>query len=205
MRREPWQIGWGAALVALGSVALLANFGTLGEFGGAVWAALFWGGAAVFVALVALDRARWWALIPAGALAGLGAAVLAGGAAWGGSAFLALIGAGFLGVYALDRAHWWALIPGGALFSVALAAANPGNAAGAAMFAGLAATFALVALLPDEAGHARRWAFVPAGVLLALAVVSGPWGERVSGAVWPALLIALGALLLWRREGSEKR
>lgn len=199
MRRFETNAGWGWVLLVTGLLALLANFDVLFGLSGVLWGALFALGSAFFLGLALRAPGDWWALIPGGVLLGLTLAVLSNGAAWGGPAFLASIGAGFLAVAVRQREHWWAVIPGGAVLSVALAAAFPGQVGGSLLFLGLAATFLALALWPPARTHgaAHRWAWYPAAGALVLAVLSGGWFGGVWGTLWPLALVALGGALLF--------
>jgi hypothetical protein len=200
-----WRLYVGLLLTAAGVVYLLQNFGVL-PFAQWLWAGGFALGAMTFVALYLNDRAQWWALIPAGALAGLCLTVLIGQldsrwAALGGSAFLGCLGLGFGAVYALHRDHWWSLIPGGALITLAVVAGvsdlGGGLASGGIFFIGLGLTFALVALLPNPPPP-MRWAWIPAGVLLALGVLAFFGALSLWNWLGPIALIAAGVFLLIR-------
>ncbi|WP_135255618.1 hypothetical protein [Thermus caldilimi] len=188
--------GWalGVALVLLGVLLLLQNLGV--ELGRVLLGLVFLGGGGGFLVAYLQDRSLWWALIPGGGLLGLGLALLAGEAAWGGALFLLGVGLGFAGVYVADRGQWWALIPGGILLSLAAVALVeglfPGTDAGFLLFLGLALTFGLLFLL----GH--RWALWPAlGVLVPLGLASAPLRSFLTYAL-PLVLILAGAYLLWR-------
>src|SRR5262245_41189129 len=56
---------WGVVLILLGGVALLGQFFNLPAFGGFFWAAVFAGGALIFLTIFLRDPAQWWAQIPA--------------------------------------------------------------------------------------------------------------------------------------------
>ncbi|ADI14909.1 hypothetical protein [Truepera radiovictrix] len=192
-----------ALLIGVGVLFLAANLGLLAWASAWLWALLFLGLGAAFWLVYREDRTRWWALLPAFALFALGLATLVPGAASGGL-FLGLIGVGFAALYRDDRRRWWALIPAGVLLTLGVVAwldasalgAALGVDAGAALFLGLAATFGVLYRLPEGEGK-QRWALFPALGLLALALfvllASGGGGPAL-----PLLLIALGALLLWR-------
>lgn len=211
MRREVSSTtAWGLVLVAVSGLMLLAR---LGRFPTAAlfWTLAFTAVGSGFGAAYLTSARRWWAAIPAGAALGLGAVLawteLAGrDADVGGALFLALVGLGFWAVYARDRRHWWAIIPAGVSTTSAVVAglsssglAIAGAAIGATFLLGLAATFALVAVLPT--GGPRRWAYVPAAVLAVLAVL--PVVDAVAALpgtddMAPAVVAAIGLVLLWR-------
>ncbi|MFI7493688.1 hypothetical protein ACH9D2_03055 [Kocuria sp. M4R2S49] len=207
---------FGALLLVAGVLLLLEAVGVL-IAAGSFWRALFVVAAAAFWYLFVTDRQAWWAAIPGGALAGLGLVMLAdeadmaGSDQWGGALFLAGIGVGFAAVYLRDGHRWWAVIPAGVLMTLALQAglteaglAEPLQ--GALFFAGLALTFALVAVLPG--GRGRWWAWIPAAVLAVLAAFSALEATAllaVLNFVWPLALIAAGSVLLWRAVGGRRR
>ncbi|MEX5298338.1 hypothetical protein RCG67_06125 [Kocuria sp. CPCC 205292] len=207
---------FGALLLATGVLLLLEALGVL-IASGLFWGALFVTAAGVFWYWFAIDRQAWWAAIPGGALAGLGLVMLAdeaqvaGEDRWGGVLFLAGIGAGFAAVYLRERDRWWAVIPAGVLLTLAVQAgltedglAEPLQ--GALFFAGLALTFALVAVLPGGSGR-RWWAWIPATVLAVLGVLSALEATdlwAVFNYLWPVGLILAGGVLLWRALGARR-
>jgi hypothetical protein len=196
----------GVLLIGGGILLLLQNLGLL-RGAGFLWAVFcVLGGLACF-GVYAIDRARWWAAIPGGALLALGVTValdVAGGAfaRWAGTAFLATVGLGFaIVVLGAPRARWWATIPAGALFTLAAVAAldqfGSSEAGGATFFLGLALTFFVVALLPQE-GKGRDWALVPAVACLALGLLVAATAMAAFTWLWAVLLIAAGLGLLAR-------
>ncbi|MDL2345522.1 hypothetical protein QOL99_15390 [Deinococcus sp. MIMF12] len=197
---------WGWLLLGTGLLALLGNLEVWSGVSATLWGVVFALGSVLFLGLALRRAGDWWAFIPGGVLLGLTLAVVASGAAWGGAAFLASVGAGFLAIAARHPEHWWAVIPGGAVVSLSLAAAFPGQAAGPLLFFGLAATFLGLAALPTARarGATHRWAWYPAAGTLALAVLSGGWISGLLALYWPVALIVLGgALLLAQRPGRS--
>ncbi|KUG61496.1 hypothetical protein AVL61_00785 [Kocuria rosea subsp. polaris] len=204
---------FGALLLVAGILLLLQAMGAAVAVG-LFWGVLFLAAAAVFWYLFATGRETWWAALPGGALLGLGLTVLAGeaglpGAAmWGGSLFLGSMGAGFAAVYLRQHERWWAIIPAGVLITLAVtsvwdAAVSRERASGALFFAGLALTFALVAVLPGGPGR-QRWAWIPAAALAVLAVLIALEAAALLSVLdylWPLALIAGGGVLLWRALG----
>lgn len=191
----------GVLLLALGTVALLAQAGVfrgIGEFLGA----LIFAGAGIYLVRRHYQTNReLWALCTGFALFGLAAASLLGPLS--GTAFLGLTGVGFLLAYNEDRTRSWALIPAGVLFTLALVAGAdvlaPPLSGGTIFFAGLAVLFWYLYRNPRTP---RRWAFYPAvvfGVLALLTLIGG------DGWLFPLLLIAGGFYLLYKRSGSDPR
>jgi hypothetical protein len=163
----------GLLLVAAGAFALLQSLGIVPADSVLLWAFLFGAGGVLFLAFYLVDHARWWPLIPAGAMIGLagviGLSMLDEAAnGLGGAVFLACSGVPFVFIYLTHHEHWWAVIPGGALITLALVAglAEPlgEDAAGGVFFLGLALTFLLLSVVGTPHGHVR-WALIPAGVL----------------------------------------
>ena len=198
---------WGLALLGAAALLLLDRLQLTGD-GTLLWGSAFVAAGVVCVAVTRQGPQHWWAAIPAGALLGLGAAVVVdelpatAGTEWAGAAFLALASTGFWAVYLRDRRRWWALIPAGVLLTLAGVAAVEeqlgDDASGALFFLGLALTFALVAMLPAD-GPPRRWALIPAFVLGALGVVVvivAVAGSDVLAWFWPAAFAVGGITLL---------
>ena len=62
---------------------------------------------------------------------------------------------------------------------------------------GLAATFALVAVLPNQTID-TRWAFIPAGILFILGFALFAPLQSVMSIVWPLALVGLGIYIMIR-------
>jgi hypothetical protein len=212
MHKFNWSIVWGVLLVAAGVLFLLQSLDIIGQSVSIVWAVLFAAGGLAFVYVFVRDRTRWWAVIPGFSLLGLGIMMamdqifprLAG--LWGGMLFLGAIGLSFWVVYLTDRNKWWAIIPGGTLVTLALVAgidALPRVAdtrlfdTGGLFLIGMAATFLLVALLPNQHGP-MKWAFIPAAVLLVLGIFVMAQTTALIGYIWPVGLILAGVIIVWR-------
>lgn len=215
MERDKSSVIGGIVLLLVGAFLLLRNLGVIHQPGDTLWSLLFLAGGAAFAAVYLSNRTRWWAIIPAATLIGLG--VLIGlssafpgvGERWGGPIFLAFIAASFLLIYLLHRANWWAIIPGGVMLTTAVVAGiatggSNGELAGAVMMYGMAATFLVLALI-DLPGGRMRWPLIPAGVLAILGTII--LLESVSGfGIVAALgLVAAGVYLLTRgmRQGGN--
>jgi len=192
-------------LVAFGVLLLLQNFGLLGSLENLVWLVLFGAGGLAFLYVFASNQQQWWAVIPGFVLLGLSMLIGFGDrlGPWGGALFLGSIGLAFWVIYIVRRDFWWAVIPGGVLVTLALVAALgenlPDMAAGGILFLGLAATFALVYVLP-VAERRQRWAAIPAialgiiGLLLTLSL-----GGLINY-IWAVGLIVAGVYLLSRTK-----
>ncbi|MFO7697848.1 MAG: hypothetical protein R6X16_11930 [Anaerolineae bacterium] len=215
MDRDRSSIIGGIALLLVGAFLLLRNLGVIQQPADALWSVAFLAGGAAFAAVYLSDRARWWALIPAGTLIGLG--VLIGlasafpgvGERWGGSIFLACIAASFLLIYLLHRAHWWPIIPGGVLLTTAVVAGiaaygSSGELAGAVMMYGMAATFLVLALMELPGGR-MRWPLIPAGILAVLGTFILLESVSGFGTVAALALVIAGVFLLTRgmRSGGS--
>jgi hypothetical protein len=148
---------------------------------------------------------QWWAVIPGLALFGLVLVALEDllnifpGASWTGAVFLGSAGLAFWLVYLRRREQWWAIIPGGVLVTLALVAGLDSLAVWTEgiFFLGLSATFALVAVLPNQT-HDTKWAFIPAGILFILAFTLFAPMQSVLQIVLPLALVGLGIYLLIR-------
>lgn len=184
MQRSQWQqwpIIAGILLVAGGILLLFNNLGWadfLGPILSILWAGLFLVGAFLFLTAYLRNRAQWWMLIPAGALAALGATILFSLIGFldqfAGAVFLGGMGATFLLVYMLHQENWWALIPAGVLLLLAMVVILgelpfipsrwSGALQGSIFLGGLGLGFLGVYLFRRE----HWWALIPGGVLLVL-------------------------------------
>lgn len=217
MRALESRTAWGFLLVVLGVLFLVQSLGIIPSGLTSLWAAIFGIAGLAFVYVFVVDRARgWWAIIPGFTLLGLAGIMLAemfapsGSSPLSGAFFLGMIGLSFWVIYFDNRAFWWAIIPGGTLLTLALIAGLSGIFVGADLgavfFFGLAATFALLSIVPTPQGN-LRWALIPAVVLLILGLVVmasiSPFGTYI-GYLWPVALILLGLYLLLRGRGSRE-
>jgi hypothetical protein len=212
MKNQSWRIIFSILLILLGVAALLANFNLLPveiDMNASILAVLFAIVALGFLAAFFTGiRENWWAVIPAMPL--LGVAMLIGlpvfRGSLGGAMFLAMIGLAFWIIYIISpRERWWAIIPGGVLATLALTVVvsdydRSGIVDAGVFFIGLALTFGLVYLATRQS-----WALWPAGALAVVGSLVMLGSEGVAGAVFPALLIVLGALLVFRslRRGGS--
>lgn len=206
LRRVDFRSLFGAGLVLLGGLMLLEKFGILRGASSLFWGAALWVGAAYFFYVFAQSpQGRWWAIIPAMALLGMGGSailplVFSG---LGGGVFLGALGVAFLIVYLTDRSRWWGLIPGGVLLTLAVisvvdeAPAFRALDSGSLFFLGLGLTFLLVALLPNPSGS-MQWAYIPAVVLLLMGAFLGSSATAgLADYVWPVALILAGLLVVF--------
>jgi hypothetical protein len=207
MKLLSWRVLVGLAMVLVGVLALAQTLDLI-SFHGDIWTIIFavlFGLAGIgFVLLYAQNRAgNWWAVIPGFTMIGL--ALLIGMSPLDlpmseilPAIFPGSIGASFAVIYLSDHSRWWAIIPGGVLLSLAvmLLFASSGIWPAVVLFAGMAASFALVAVSGASDGHPRDWAWYPAGALAVVAVIVGLTSGPVPGILWPVLLIAAGAVLV---------
>ncbi|MCJ7735226.1 MAG: hypothetical protein MUP11_11830, partial [Anaerolineales bacterium] len=118
---------------------------------------------------------------------------------WSGMVFLGCIGLAFWLVYLRRREQWWAIIPGGVLVTLAFVAGFDKimDFSDVIFFLGLGATFALVALLPNQT-HNTKWAFIPAGILTVLGIALFAPFQSIINIAWPIILVGLGIFILIR-------
>lgn len=217
MEKLQSRVIWGVLLIIGGFILLLQTVGiiTTGWFGGLVGFLLLAGAGSAFVLFYLKDQDHWWALIPGCVLLSLALLVGLDGLAprlaalWGGTIFLGGTSAAFWLIYLIYRdEHWWAIIPGGVLLTLGLVAGLdqlPGGLdTGGFFFLGLAATFALVYLLPT--GKERMsWALIPTAVFILLSL--SVWGAFTAllNYLFPLILIAIGLYLIWRNASSSSK
>lgn len=203
MRNGRSSIIIGAVLVVLGLLFLAQNFRLFGGLENLVFVVLFGLGGLAFLYVFAANQEHWWAIIPGFTLLGIAALIGLGDrlGAIGGALFLGAIGLAFWVIYVIRREFWWAIIPAGVLTTLAVVAATAdyieGVAVGGFFFLGLAATFALVYLLPTPEGR-MKWALIPAGVLglMGLLMILSLGG--LINYIVPAALILAGLALVAR-------
>ena len=204
MKKDQSRLIWGGILILAGILFLLQELNILGNAFQYLWLILMAAGAAVFLWIYFTKKEQWWAIIPGLTLLGLSLSGLDSllnilpGSGWTGAVFLGCIGLAFWLVYLRRQDQWWAIIPGGVLLTLA-AVAGLNNILGwseVIFFLGLASTFALVGILPNQLD--TRWAFIPAAVLAVLGVALFAPFRSVMFVIWPAALIALGVYILFR-------
>ena len=164
----------------------------------------------VFLVVYLTNREHWWALIPGGTM--LMVAMLIAGTAtpiaeefWV-ALMLAGIGAVFGVVYLARRNNWWAIIPAGALLGTGVTVLFAGmqlpdalevRLLGGSFLLIMGLTFGALWLLREE--HPTRWAKYPAVAVTSVGALVMLIGENAEY-VWPLILIAVGAWLLWRGQ-----
>jgi hypothetical protein len=200
------RVFWGLLLIAGGVLFLLQTLLDF-QFGGLFWALVFGLGGTFFLSWFMQDRQQWWALIPGFTLFSIGLIILldvilpAASGMLGGFIILGGIGASFLAVYLMRRDFWWALIPAGVLLTLGvvtlLSDLAPGLEVGGVFFLGLAATFALLTLVPTGEGR-MKWPWIPAGILGGIGLIVIFAAGNLAGILAPAVLIVAGLFLVAR-------
>ena len=212
MKRFDFRLVIGGMLILMGGLLLLQQLGIISGDISVIWASLLIASGVVFLAVFALNRQHWWALIPGLTLVGVGIipflpeeyTYLAG------SIMLAAVGLSFFIIYLFHHEQWWAIIPGGVLLTLAFTAYlafHIGDSLsgievdevvlGSAFFLGLAITFFLVAILPSPYGR-MKWAFIPSGVLLLMAFAAASFRlQQIMIYVWPIALVVAGVYLIF--------
>ncbi len=204
MKNDQSRLIWGGMLILAGILFLLQELNILGNAFQYLWLILMAAGAAVFIWIYFTKKEQWWAIIPGLTLLGLSLSGLDSllnfypGSNWTGAIFLGCIGLAFWLIYLRRQDQWWAIIPGGVLITLAAVAGLERvlDWSGGIFFLGLAATFALVGILPNQLD--TRWAFIPAAILAILGVSSFAPLKPVMVVIWPVALIALGVYILFR-------
>ncbi|MHB1006464.1 MAG: hypothetical protein ACYC3S_12615 [Chloroflexota bacterium] len=212
MRAYESRVIWGLLLILLGVIFLLQTMGLIPSDFAFIWIVLFGLAGLAFLYVYASARERaWWVIIPGFTFLGL-AGVIAIGAygprslgPLGGAFFLGMIGLSFAVVYLSRPTFWWAIIPAGTLLTLAVIAGSAnyirGEASGGILFLGLAATFAVLSLVPTPHGR-LRWALIPAAVLFAMGALITMSATPVARYLWPLALILIGLYLLLRNRGT---
>ena len=196
----------GGGLLLIGVLMLLEKMNILRGAGDFFWGIIFLIGAAFFLSMFAQSpSSRWWAIIPAMAMLGIGGSAILPRAfsGWGGGIFLGALGLAFWVVYITDRSRWWGIIPGGVLFTLAaVSVLNDTDTlvtlnTGSLFFVGLGLTFLMVAILPNPSGG-MQWAYIPAAVLVVMGALLGSQATAgLADYIWPAALILTGLLVLY--------
>jgi hypothetical protein len=178
--------------------------GTVGDIFGAV---LLGAGGIIFMTIF-VRRRWWWAAVPGISLLGLAAAnildifIPTAGGKINGLIILGCIGLSFLVINYYNREHWWALIPSGIFITLGIAdlvenlLIDMVDTSGI-FFIGLGLTFLVLYFVPTTQGRIK-WAVYPAFVLLAVGIFTGLSATALWNFVWPALIIFVGILFLYR-------
>jgi hypothetical protein len=205
MNNKQSKLVWGVLLILAGVMFMLQELNILGNASQYLWVILMTLGAGTFLWVYITKKEHWWAIIPGLTLLGLALVALEDilnilpGSDWSGGVFLACIGVAFWLVYFRNRLQWWAIIPGGVMVTLALVAGleSLGDWTEVVFFLGLAFTFGLVAVLPNQS-HDTRWAYIPAGVLFILGLALFAPVQSMMQILWPLALVGLGVYLLVR-------
>jgi hypothetical protein len=212
MKRFDFRLAIGGVLILMGGLLLLQQMGIISGDISVIWASLLIAAGVVFMAVFALNRQHWWALIPGLTLIGVGVipflpdeyTYLAG------SIMLGAVGLSFFLIYIFHHENWWAIIPGGALMTLAFSAYlafQIGNTIagitvdevvlGSAFFLGMSITFLLVAILPNPVGR-MKWALIPSAALLLMALTAASFRlQQIMIYVWPVVLVCAGIYLIF--------
>lgn len=208
MNPKASRIFFGVLLILIGILFFFQQLFHI-EIGGLIFAVIFLLSGGAFFYVVARSSENWWAIIPGFTLVGIGGLIAMGEFAprfterYGGAFFLAMIGVSFLVIFFTHREFWWAILPAGVLFTLALTtivAQYDGLLSGATFFLGLAATFAVLGLMP--VGRAEKWPWIPAGICAVISFFiasgSGIFANSVFAFLWPAILVVVGVYLIVR-------
>lgn len=201
MRRIDPRLAIGILLVLGGVLSLLDVQGVISNAGGIFWGLIFGAAGLVFLYMLFNDRSQWWAAFPGFTLLGLAASSFLPDSleTYKGLAFFAGISLAFWWVYFSDTQRWWAIIPAGVLLTLGIVSVLDnvnGLQTGGSLFLGLGLTFILVAILPG--GGSRSWALIPGIILLLFGALLGTPFFGLADYFWPAVLILLGAYLVFR-------
>ena len=212
MKRFDFRLAIGGVLILMGGLLLLQQMGILSGDISVIWASLLIAAGVVFLAVFALNRQHWWALIPGLTLLGVGIIPFLPDVYTylGGSIMLGAVGLSFFMIYLFHHEHWWAIIPGGVLMTLAFSAYlvfQLGNTIagievdkvvlGSAFFLGLSITFLLVAILPNPTGR-MKWALIPSAALLLTALTAASFRlQQMMVYVWPVALVLAGIYLIY--------
>lgn len=206
------RIFWGALLILGGVLFLLQNlFGF--QYGNLFWALVMGLAGLFFLTIFFSNRANWWTLIPGFTLLGVGLSISLDtfapslSSTLSGPIVLGSIGASFLVIYLLNREFWWAIIPCGVLLTLAIVISleNLLSEMGfvSVFFLGLAATFALVALVPTHEGR-MQWPWIPAIILALMGVIFGAFSGAFMAYLLPVVLIVGGGILIFRTLTNKR-
>lgn len=203
---------WGALLILVGILLLLATLGVLEGVLPYIWGVLFGIAGLGFLYVFVSRRDNWWAVIPGMALLGISGVIIIneaaprGGGSWSGAFLLGMIALSFWIIYLNERRNWWAIIPAGVLTTLALVAVLssilPGLETGGIFFLGLGLTFLILTVVRTPEGR-LTWPIIPAAVLLVMGALLVAQSVRAFAYVWPIALVVAGAYLLFRAATSR--
>jgi len=212
MKRFDFRLAIGGVLILMGGLLLLQQMGIISGDISVIWASLLIAAGVVFLAVFAINRQHWWALIPGLTLLGVGIIPFLPDeyTYLGGSIMLGAVGLSFFMIYIFHHEHWWAIIPGGVLMTLAFSAYlafQIGNTLagikvdeivlGSAFFLGLSLTFLLIAILPNPSGR-MKWALIPSAALLLTALTAASFRlQQIMVYVWPVVLVCAGIYLIF--------
>jgi drug/metabolite transporter (DMT)-like permease len=209
-QKNGWALYATAGIVVLTIIAALSDV-VQGEWMGTVVMLL---AALVFLVVYLRNRKRIWPAIVAGALAVI--SVIPPLSAGLNSDLVAVVVmflfalAFFVLFFTGQSKRWWALIPAGVFATIGVVVLltlprvaeglgseeQAGRIAGAVFLLGLGLTFLAVWLLRHRAPTA--WGIYPAIILAVLGLIALVTGQPGLDFLWPILLIAGGALLVWQ-------
>jgi len=199
---------WGILLILGGLLFLGQSLGLM--MLNNLWPVVFAVPGIVFLYTFVRQRENWWAAMPGMALLGIGTLIAfeqifpRANDAWGGAIFLGSLAVAFLAVYLRTAGReWWAIIPAGVLgtltSTILLEPFLGDRFTGGLFMLGLAATFALVYLLPTPAGR-MRWAVYPACILGGIGVLTVIAATQIMRVLGPLAIIGFGLYLILRRR-----
>ena len=205
MKKDLSRLIWGGLLILAGILFLLQELNFLGSASKYLWLIIMAAGSAVFLWVYFTQEEQWWAIIPGLTLFGLAISALDSlvnvfpGSDLTGALFLGCIGLAFWLVYLRRQDQWWAVIPGGVLITLAAITVldNIFGWSEVIFFLGLATTFLLVAILPNN-GQDTRWAFIPSAILGIIGITLFAPFKDVTVLIWPVILIVFGVYILFR-------
>jgi len=205
MSKINWRVLVGGILVAFGLLYLLQSL-NLVQVNSLPWAVLLAVAGVTFIYVLVKDRENWWAAIPGIVLLSISLMLVLESVApqlidpFAGAIVLGGIGISFWVVYIVNHQSWWAVIPAGVMSTltlVTLAENFFSGDGGAIFFLGLAATFALLYILPTG-GKRMKWPLIPAAALLFIAAIISVATSSMLNYFWPVILIAGGGYLIFR-------
>jgi hypothetical protein len=205
MKRDQSRIIWGGLLILAGIFFALQEFNVLGNAIDYIWMIILAAGSGVFLWVYFTKQEQWWAIIPGLTLLGLAFTAFSStlnilpDGNFTGAVFLGCVGLAFWLVYLRQITQWWAIIPGGVLLTLALVTVVGDLFAATQVFffLGLAVTFLMVAVLPNQ-GQDTRWAFIPAAILSVMGIATFAPFRTMMMIIWPAALIVLGIYLIFK-------